>query len=219
MIVRSVEISDMMALRDVNLVLHPKVNCFVGINGSGKTTMLNLIAGVCGNDDANHLLVGKKVGRCRIVIEDDGDEFVFEASDYFRDEALGRFKRRLPSRANYTSASAPSYVDESVDFSTARTRYMEFLRGHGGRLNAAYSAQQNSCSVYWGSAYRNVFGLMAMDTEDSPFLIDNPDRSLDVRACAIVKRMLIRQDRQLIYATHSPEMMVMEYGLFDLSSQ
>jgi len=219
MIVRSIEIKGLMALRDYNLLLHPKVNCFVGPNGCGKTTMLNLIAGVCGSDDANQLIAGKKVERCRIVIEDDGDEFVFVANDYFTDEALGRFKRRLPSRANYTSASAPSYVEESLDFIIARERYAEFLRAHGGRVNAVYNADRNSCAIYWGSAYRNVFGLMAMDTEDSPYLIDNPDRSLDVRACGVLKRLLIERDRQLMFVTHSPEMMVMEYGLFDLSSQ
>lgn len=206
---KSVEVEGYKAIRkkDFEFAQH---NTIVGMNGTGKTTLLQLLAGIAGSDLATEIVSGHEIGKIRLVMGAGNEEFVFEAKDWLDHEAIAEFKNTLPEgkRANYglTEYYYQRYQFGDCDFASFKIMLDHFwarsgikpyisLTAKGGRLDAGDGVNQ---------AIRVLF-LCAM--RGGPMLIDHPEISLDYRNKQLVAGMFEGLDKQTICVTHSPEWM------------
>jgi ATPase subunit of ABC transporter with duplicated ATPase domains len=194
-------------------------NCIVGQNGSGKTTLLSLMAGVAGTDKASILVAGEQIEHFAMTLREGDEVFEFETKGEFDPEAIEEFKEKLPKRLNFALTEwTETFPAHCVDPATARMKFRLYCDRHAqfGGSNAinedfVYSPASRSATFVAGDGYRFAMSLFLNDSQEGvPVLYDNPSRHMDMHGKRLMTEMLCREERQLFYTTHAPEMVLHE---------
>jgi ABC-type cobalamin/Fe3+-siderophores transport system ATPase subunit len=184
--------------------------CVIGACGGGKTTLLNLIAGVAGSDEATALVAGRPVGSFKLVLREGDELYEFIARDRFKSSDIADFKATLPKRVSYlTDGHGIDFPTSQVDVATGIRRFKNFLKFHNGgsvERSVFYSPNHRRVWADFGGGYNHVLSVLLNDsTPGTPILIDDPVRHLDLWAQRLLIDMMVNEDRQFIFTTHSPE--------------
>lgn len=186
-------------------------NCLIGMNGGGKTTVLSVIAGLSGTDEATGLIAGLEVGHARIKLVHQGHDFVFECEGIFDSEKITRFKAGLPHRVSFPLTEwNRGFISERIPTTVARRDFLIFGERHGGGTKGMfhYSVEDSAVKMWSGDGYRHAVWMFLNDTpDDVPVLLDDPGRHLDFVAKRLMCEMLVDRQRQLVFATHHAEML------------
>lgn len=201
---------------------HEGMNVLIGMNGCGKTTILDLVAGLTGTDRATELLEGK-FRFIRLDVSWDASanvrrrETIMLRDDFKSAESqyeIARFKKLLPVRTSYVlrhDLYDNRYLGETAD---RETNIKETLRDlDGWDLGIKRQLRVNPGRAHYmlsdTGAQRYLLTVgMRMAPMGVPMLVDMPERSLHV----ILRRRIhdfyarFRQSQQVIYATHCPEL-------------
>lgn len=184
-------------------------NVIRGYHGVGKTSLIHLLAGVAGNDEATSLIAGEPVGRVEVVLGAGNEEFRFEARDSFDADALAAFKASLPAgkRANY--AMSEFYYERfqfgECDYGEMAETLAEFWKKSGHRpfinIRPASGGRMDN-----GSGINQAIRLIFMNSmKGGPLMLDHPEGSLDSRNKRILTNMLLQGGKQTIVVTHCTE--------------
>lgn len=189
------------------------MNVLIGTNGCGKTTVLEIIAGLTGNDLATNYVANKPVEMAEVVVEHKKQRYRLSLEDRFDTQAIQTFKAQLPHRTSFvlthdipehrlvTEQREPiecqkdmlAFLDR-IDLGFSN-RKMHFKDGHGATMMVGPTG---------GQRYLLDVGMRRAPTH-IPCLVENPDRHLHVG----IKRMICRyyqasKNHQVIYTTHDP---------------
>lgn len=200
-------------------------NAVIGINGCGKTHLLRVIAGVCGNDEATKLLIDLQVEECVIrVINDNGRRITFKTKGGFDLDKVATFKALLSHRVNFPMTEwNKTFPSEVIDPYTARARF-ECLVGKSA-VKEMFQARPGHVHNTAGDGFTRMLRIVFGDGAALvPTLLEYPDHHLDIMNKRRLMTDLCDGDRQVIYTTHSPEMIPHDYrdshgsdGVIDMS--
>lgn len=214
-----------------DLDFHPGMNILIGMNGCGKTTILDLIAGLTGTDRATELLNG--IFRfIRLDVSWDANtavrrrETIMLRGDFKSAESqyeIARFKKLLPVRTSYVlrhDLYDDRYLGQAADRETNIKETIRYLEswdlGIKKQLRVHPNYAHYMLSDTGAQRYLLTVGMRIAD-EETPMLVDMPERSLH----PIVLRRIheyygrYRNTQQVIYATHSPEIVASVADRFD----
>lgn len=198
-----------------------KVNCLIGPNGCGKSTLLQVIAGVCGTDDATALIANQPVEFCEVVVDHDNVEHVFTVTERFDLDAILDFKFKLETRASFPLTQYhQNFVGECVEMATVRSRFKRYCKANDVEPRFIYEPSQRRAFFTGGDGVESAFSLFLHDSPAGvPLLLDGPERHQHIIGQTVLLEALTTEDRQLIYATHSPEMLPATDKIIDLSNK
>lgn len=196
-----------------------RANAVIGVNGCGKTHLLRVLAGVCGTDEATMLLRDLRVDECHIVVEDRGQKHEFKCSDGFDLEAVGEFKALLSERVNFPltewNRTFPSRV---VDPFSARDNFIRLVGEE--KLKETFRVHSTGVHNMAGDGFKRLLHIFFGDGATGvPTLLEYPDHHLDIMNKRRMLVALLRNDRQIIFSTHAPEMIPNDYADVDSCDQ
>lgn len=195
------------------------MNILIGMNGCGKTTILDLIAGLTGTDRAGELLRGK-FDFIRLDVEWEANTHVirFESitlTDSFDTPEsiyeITRFKKMLPVRTSYVlrhDLYDDRYLGEPGDRETNIKETLRDLEGLGLGLKRQLRIRPNYVHYMLSDSGAQRYLLtvgMRLSAPGIPMLVDMPERSLHVIIRRNIHGFYARFKQQVIYATHCPE--------------
>ena len=214
-----------------DLDFSPGMNILIGMNGCGKTTILDLIAGLTGTDRATELLEGT-FRFIRLDVEWEANasvtrrETIMLRGDFKSAESqyeIARFKKLLPVRTSYVlrhDLYDDRYLGQAADRETNIKETLRDLDGWDLGIKRQLRAHPNYAhymlSDTGAQRYLLTVGMRITDP-DTPMLVDMPERSLHV---VLTRRIhdfygRYRESQQVIYATHSPEIVAAVANRFD----
>lgn len=193
----------------------PEINMMVGLNGSGKTSTLDLIAIMSGHDDAPRLLIHpqESIEFARIVLRDDKKTHELVLEDGFDLEKIAEFKSTLPNRSSFVlqhDLRDDRLTTERREPVECHKEMLELLENYSLGLSFVMERGRGaSCLVSETGAQNYLLHVgMRRAPATTPMLVDLPERSLHImlRRSIITDYYCARDGRnQLIGATHCPE--------------
>jgi hypothetical protein len=222
-IIRSIEVKGFRAIDEFKQDFS-MVNCIVGYNACGKTTLLSLLAGICGTDEAQCLIEGERVDFCRVVVSHDSFRCTYSAEGVFDRESLLAFKKKLPHRVNFALTEwGRTFSSDCCSPATASVNFDTYVGQHDGREIGdffRYSPRSGSVEMMSGDGHKQAMMLFLNDSINRvPVLYDNPGRYLDLVGKRLMMEMLIDERRQLFYSNHFPEMLPSGEHVIDMSQR
>lgn len=189
----------------------------VGMNGVGKTFVLNLLATLTGNDAATEILVNKKIGSVRLDVTLDGTPLVFESQGMLIREDIDKFKKLLgDSRSNYgmNEYRVDDYRHGSCDYATTLRVIKDYLISDGSQV---FNTRRHTYSMMLGDGNRQAISLINLTfMGDGPLLLDEPSRHMHLVVKRKMAKMLHECKRQVIFVTHCPEMLYERNSVFSM---
>lgn len=196
------------------------MNILIGMNGRGKTTILDLIAGLTGVDRAEELLTGK-FAFIRLDVEWDANSSVVRRENIVLTESfdtresiyeIARFKKMLPGRTSYVlrhDLYDNRYLAEPGDRETNMRETAQALERFDMGLKKQLLVKPDYVHYMLSEtgAQRYLLTVGMRLAPHIPMLVDMPERSLHM----IIRRSIhnfysrFHDDQQVIYATHCPE--------------
>ena len=190
-------------------------NVLIGLNGCGKTTTLEMIATLTGNDAATYIMA--PVGRfpdleyVEIVVKDGSREFRLEMKG-FDLNAIAEFKAMLPKRTSFvltTDLMDDRYVTDRQDPVECQRDLLAYLDRAGMGLakqrvfqDGKYASLLVSDS---GAQYYLIQVGMRRCMADTPALIEHPDRHLHFMLKQTIHEFYQEDhNHQLLISTHDP---------------
>lgn len=195
-------------LKNLELCFSDTVTCIVGPNGCGKSTLLQLIAGLCGTDEASELIAGQEVAYCEMVVDLDGEEHIFTINKRFDEDAIMEFKAKLYHRVNFPLTQyRETFISECCEIVTAKESFFRHCSTIDVEPQFIYTPVTRTASFESGDGVKQAFSLFLNDSLDGiPTLYDCPELHQHLCAQRSLLKVLVKRDRQLLYATHSPDM-------------
>lgn len=198
----------------------PSVNVIVGMNGTGKTNMLELLAMLTGHDDATKYLLrdGDEFDYVKVEVKWKGGSAVLEMENFdFEDlSRIAEFKAKLPRRASFVlqqeSMKDDRLVTDRREPVECQKDMLQWLDVHGLGVNKQFHfVEGHSASLLVSDTgaqrYMLHLGMRRAPTE-TPMLVEHPDRSLHTMLKETVPEYLLESnDQQVIITTHSPELL------------
>ena len=180
-----------------------------GMNGIGKSHVLNLIATLAGTDAATDLCVGLKIGRVYIHLLDNhtGERFSLTIENEIDRETIEEFKSLLGTRRfNYGLPQDRSvkYAHGCCNYASLKRDIVHLLRNSGTypRITTGQRA-----AIYMGSGLSQMIKLYhILNIENQPLMLDFPEIHLDSRAQSEIRIIISIRPQQIICVTHSPEL-------------
>ena len=200
----------------------------IGLNGAGKSTILNVIAGLSGNDFATHLISGRKVEYAKIVLIHDQQEYAYETMNNFDFDSIIEFKKTLPTRTSYIlpdDYDEDRFVSETRDGQELFNEMRKFLTSFGVPIEEGFHVNDGrGAGIFMGqtSAQRYLFSMSFRKApEHVPILLDYIERNVHVQARKYFDDFYAVSDKQQIIATsHCPfvlsSMQELGYNIIDL---
>jgi predicted ATP-dependent endonuclease of OLD family len=226
-IVRNILVRNYLALRDVRINFHDELQYLIGINGSGKTTLLRLLAGIAGTDQATTLVANHPIGEIELSVEDEGSIKTFYVTDKLTPKAIYKFKDSLSRRVSWPiTTSGNAFVSECDPNATDKARLARIFEGIWGenlKDNLLFTSTSDHTHLMVGKGFARAMSLITLDSPDGvPMLLDLPESHLDMTAKRCLMDLLAREERQLIIATHSPEVLASRksnHAIYDVGEQ
>jgi len=184
----------------------------LGLNGSGKSTVLNLLAGLSGNDLATRIISGQPVGYAKIVIIDKNEEYTYETKDNFDYDSIIEFKKTLPTRTSYVlphDYDEHRFVTEIRDGEVLFSEMKTWLSCFSVPLEDCFYFNEGKGAQFMmgqTSAQRYLFTMSFRKApEHTPMLLDYIERNVHVISRRNFHEFYSESDdQQIIATTHCP---------------
>ena len=213
--VKRVVIRGYKCLKRFQADFNPVINLMVGVNGSGKTTVLDVIAGMSGSDFATKLIAHKEVEYASILLEHLGKEYSLQLQGWFHEDQIEDFKRRLPERTSYVVRELDDYrftakIDDGIKNQERTFEWLEMADMPLTPQNLYVSSNKASLLVSERGAQRNMLNIgFRLAPPEVPMLLDGMEQSLHVSSRRLVLKWFYRADgQQLIGTSHCPEIVI-----------
>lgn len=205
----------------IDLKFDPRCNLLVGINGCGKTTILNLIAILTGNESTELLTQDEAFGMVSISVEcvytDRYGKIINEEkktltlTDHFDWDKINSFKQTLPVRTSYVLSEdlwEDRFVSHRQNAAKMFQQIQERLAYIQQERHRTYSFDSNHhtflMSPTGAARYLLMVGLR-LPPSGVPMLVDNPERHLHINSRYHLNDFYNCDDtNQMFYTTHCP---------------
>lgn len=217
MIIRSLLVRNYLALKDIRILFHPEVQMLTGTNGCGKTTVLRLLAGLAGTDEATRLVANQPIGEVELEIEDAGKTKTLHMTDKIDPKKVYKFKKWLSKRVSFPiTTGGDSFVSECHPKATDKARLREIFAGVWRtdiQKELVYTSSSEPIRTNIGRGFTRAMSMILLNSPDEvPMLLDLPESSLDMAGKRMMIDILRDENRQMIIATHSPEILSTTYS-------
>jgi len=184
----------------------------IGLNGSGKTTILNLIAGLSGNDLATDLISGELVDYAEIMIVDEENEYIYETRNKFDYDSIVEFKKTLPTRTSYAlphNYDDHRFVTEVRDSKKLFDNMKTWLAYFDVPLEKCFRFEEGKgaeCMIGSTSAQRYLLSMSFRKAPaHTPMLLDYVERNLHIVSRRKFHEFYSENNKhQIIATTHCP---------------
>lgn len=205
---KSIEVEAFRPIREL-AVEFAHHNVITGFHGTGKTSLLHLLAGVAGNQNSSDLIADEPIGRLKVVLGAGNEEFVFEARDRFDRNALDEFKATLPNGKRANLATTDHYIEQyqygDINYDTFQACLNEFLARTRNNI-MVFPNPGVSVKTQPGSGISQAIRLFLVNAmEGGPLLLEHPETSLDHRNKILCSMMLCTAEKQTIAVTYADE--------------
>jgi hypothetical protein len=191
-----------------------------GFHGTGKTSLLHLLTGIAGTNQASDLIANEKVGRVKVVLGAGNEEFTFEAKDRFDRDALDSFKATLPDGKRANLGLTDYYVEQfqhgCINYDTFQDTLAFFFERTGHKLQV-FPRPGVGVRSDPGSGVSQAIRLFLLHAmEGGPLLMEHPETSLDHRNKILCSMILCSHRKQTIAVTYAEEWVTQVHKNIDL---
>lgn len=188
-------------------------SCIYGMNGSGKSTIIDVLAAMTGHTDAKMLIHHEPIEYAKVVVNTGLGPKTLEINGWDW-EAIDKFKDSLPVKASYVLQQENLHDDRLVtkrrEPIECQTDMLKWLDEHDlGFSRIAFNKAGASMLVSSTGAQVYLLNVgMRRAPSDTPMLVEHPERHLHI----VLKRRVVRflkesALQQAIITSHSPEVL------------
>ncbi len=183
-----------------------RVEAIIGMNGRGKTHIVNLIAGLAGTPWATELVHGRTIGMAHIVVEIDHRIYELHLEGGFDVPKIQDFKEKLGEhKINYGLPETRNerYIHGDCDYVTLKEDIETFFHHHGQPNRMLTRGKREA--ILLGDGHRHAMKLLfLLNMKKQTLVMDIPEMHLDMMAQRYIANKIANSSQQIIYVTHSP---------------
>ncbi len=194
------------------------LNVLIGLNGCGKTTVLDAIAGLTGADIATTALLREDFTYMRIVVVDEGRRKELEVLGEWdfdtKHSCISTFKEDLAHRSSFVlthDLREDRMVTERREPIACQRDMLDFLKSIDLGVQLHYTVGREltfHVPETGGQRYLLTVG-MRRSPEKVPSLVENPERHLHIHLGRMIAGYYQDSPRhQVIMTSHGPEVVV-----------
>ncbi len=184
-----------------------RVQPIIGMNGRGKSHIVNLIAALTGSHQAIELVDNRSIGMAHIVVTVDDEEYELRIDERFDTEKIRDFKESLGGpKTNYGLPETRSelYLHGDCDYVTLKEDIEDFFHIHGQPDRRFTRGKRDA--ILLGDGHRHAMKLLfLLNMKKQPLVMDLPETHLDMSAQRYIADKITFSSQQIIYVTHSPK--------------
>jgi predicted ATP-dependent endonuclease of OLD family len=188
----------------------------VGQNGSGKTSILNLLSALTGHQDAAAYYSRQRIDYAKVVVKDSSRSsrnMILEI-DGWDLPSIAKFKRRISTLTSYVltenEATWNPFVTERREPISNQASLIEWLNYHDLGLERQFIMGRDHASLLVSETGGQRF-LLALGMNRAPvltpMLVESPERSLHFMLRRRLPEFIAEPGQQMIMTTHCPQLM------------